>query len=369
MIRLISDIPQLEEIEPIWENIFQKDPMVTPFQKYGYIRASVDYQQELHPQLSILLVKDDMSSQWVAIFPFVVYPKGELRFINADHTDFCAPLILPEYNHYNLYEEVAQYIIHNKDIISLLLDNITANDMLLSAFIPHFKYNICVASDYYSLIPVYRLATDRDAVDGFRFVKKVRRNKLRKIRQKYPEAVFKFFAKKDGDNYPADIIKKLVEQMINNGIRTRAYFSQSMLEFWENLYNSNILSVAVLYDKGCPLVCNFVLKDENNNQYIKWILLYNDSHLNMVLNMFIEEVIYNGNGGIINFARGIYDYKLVNFHPDVKPLFRLYLSKTKKRYVKYFAIMSFHFLLRLISREDAGKLLRGISKTRRIFKR
>lgn len=68
-----------------------------------------------------------------------------------------------------------------------------------------------------------------------------------------------------------------------------------------------------------------------------------DNTWNMKINLMIADYLYNNGGATINFARGIYDYKMVNFHPDVKPLFCLKVSKTKWGHLKNIINTAFHY--------------------------
>jgi hypothetical protein len=367
MIRLISNIESLQDIRDFWIEVYNADPSATPFQSFDYIYASVIFENATNKNsLYIIGIKDDPTNKWIAFFPFSKCRSGELRFLNFRNTDFCGPIIIPEFNHYNLYEELSQFILNEKQIKGVTLDNLLPSSQLMAVFAPHFKYNIITGCNYYSEIEIYNLPKDKDAIDGFRYLRSNRKKNLRRIKERYSDCQYKYVSQLTGDAYPQKEVDILVDVMLKDGIRSRGYFSSTMLQFWEELYNKGILSAALLYKEGKIVSCNFVIEDHKHNQYIKWIMLYADNKFNMAINMFIEDELYKSGGATINFARGIYDYKLVNFHPDVKPLFRLYLSKTKKRYFKYFSIMSFHFLLRLL---NAGKFLRGISKKCRMFKR
>ena len=343
MIKVIRDKDALIEIKTIWNRLYELDTTVTPFQKFDYQLSSL----ALYPniQLYIVLVKNDPTNEWIAVFPFAMDSNHNLCFINARHTDFCAPLIHPDYNHYNLYKELADFIHSDKSIAGLHLDNLIQSSSLLSVLKPHFKYSITHDNNYYSTIPILKLPSDTDSIDSFRFVQAKHRQKLRKTRKNClaQGGRLEILKKADDRKYPEDEINSLMKIMIADGIRAKEYFSDQMLSYFKALYEANILTIALLYESDELRSCNFIYYDERCREYIKWIMLYKENSWNMVLNIMLVDYIYNHGGGSINFARGIYDYKLSNFHPDVKPLFCVKISKTGWGHFRNILSTAFHF--------------------------
>lgn len=344
MIKVISNKTTLADFENEWNNLFEIDATVTPFQSYEYIISSIDFEKDTKSTLHIIFIKDDPTNQWVAIFPFKLNNNGILHYINCAHTDFCAPIIHPDFKHFNLYKELCNYISENTQIKGLDLTNQTSGNQLLSVLKPHFKYTIVHDINYYSSVPVYALPNDKDAIDAFRFVQSKQRRNLRKILSQIDnDCEFCILSTKSGDRFPEKQINHLVNKMISDGIRAREYFNESMLSFWKHLYEYGILSIALISHNGTIESCNFMFYDQKHNQYIKWIMLYVENSWNMKINLKLTQYIYNNGNAEINFARGIYDYKLVNFHPDVKPLFRVIIAKTKWGHFKNIISTAFHF--------------------------
>lgn len=345
MIKVLHDRSELAEFKLIWNEIFEKDPNVTPFQKYEYIDAALVYMSHDNFNLYTILIKDDPTNKWIAIFPFVLDKNNKLRFINARHTDFCAPLIIPQHNNYNLYKEISDYILTNKEIEGIALENVAQTSPLLAVFKPYFRYMITHEMNYYSSIPIYASETDSDSIDAFRYVHSKQRKNLRKTKNRIStECEFRILSASQGDPYPENEISTLINTMLDNGIRAREYFSDKMLSFWRRLYSENVLSIAILTDKTQALSCNFMFYDKKHNEYIKWIMLYKESSWNMAINILIADHIYTDKShGNINFARGIYDYKLTNFHPDVKPLFCVKIAKTRWGHFKNIVSTAIHY--------------------------
>lgn len=343
MIKLISDNNILSEFKTEWDNIFEKDDNASPFQQFDYIYASCQFYKNPEDKLYILLMKDAIAKTWYAAFPFIISPKGTLKFLNYAHSDFCMPVIDPLYNNYNLYRELAEYIIKDKNVRGLELHNLSGNNLFLDGLSPHFPFHIIHQINHYSTLSVQVNETDKDFIDCLRNItskkKWVHRKMLKSSNDNWS---LKMYSLSMGNNFPLDEINTLSNEMISIGIRTKDYFSENMLAFWKSLYENNILTIALLYDKDIIMAANLMIFDSKRNEYISWITLYTEKSWNVAINIKILEYIYI-NGGNLNFARGIYDYKLVNFHPDVKALFCVKIAKTKWGHFKNIMSTAFHF--------------------------
>lgn len=344
MIKIIRDIETLNKYKPVWTSIFEADPLATPFQSFSFVISSINNLEFSQQSLFIIFVKNDQIKDWVGIFPFIRQKNGDLRFLYYSLIDFCNPIIRPEFNNYNIYEELSQFLIKDKSVKGLILDNLKSDSPLLSSFKPFFNNYICYVSDFYSLLPIYKLKNDVNPIDSFRFINNKKKKKLSKIRKNLDEYNFRVY-KIENEVYPEDEIISLCEFMISEGTRSEDFLTKSMINFWKTLYNSGIMQIAIIKRDNETLACNMLFYSEKNSEIIKWITLYKESHWNMAINLMLCENLYYKGGGIINFARGIYDYKLTNYHPEVKPLLRLYLAKTNKKYLVYLYKSNFYFLL------------------------
>lgn len=345
MIKVITNKDSLIEFSSSWGVLYEGCPYSTPFQKFEYIVHSIDFSLGKDDQIYIIAVKMPQANKWVAVFPLYIDAKKTLRFINARHSDFCAPLILPQYDHYNLFVEVSDYIKHDGRIKAIVFENLTVDNPLVGMLKSEFKYIITYDFNDYSTVSIAKASGDVDSVDAFRGVPSKRRGKLRKIkREKNTNCVFEIFSKSHGQVYPQKYIDDLVDHMISSNMRAREYLSDIMLAFWEKLYESGVVDVAILYQNDVVVACSFLLVDEKKREYIEWIILYRDKSWNVSICLQIEEYLYsNEENSIFNFARGIYDYKLVNFHPDVKPLFRVMIAKTKWGHFKNIMATAIHY--------------------------
>lgn len=344
MIKVIVNGEELRDFEEVWHGLYAEVPCVTPFQKFEYIRASISFMGTDKYRLHIICIKDDSTNRWVAIFPLCLGRNGILYYINYHHSDFCLPLIHPDFDHYNLYKELSEYFQSNNVIRGIRWDNLLSNSQLLSVLKSHFRYSIVHDINYYSSIPIYATSSDKDFIDAFRYVAAKQRRTLRKTLSKIEtDCEFTILSAQNGDSYPERQISEIVHKMVDDGIRAEEYFSERMLFFWKQLFEDGVLSIAMISRVGEVESCNFMYYDKKNNEYIKWIMLYVESSWNMKINIMIARYIYENGGAAINFARGIYDYKLVNFHPDVKPLFRVMIAKTKWGHFKNIISTAFHY--------------------------
>lgn len=349
MINIIDNIEKLDVFRDEWCRLFIMDTDASPFQSFEYVKASIEFCKHESGKLHIICIKDDPTNQWIAIFPLILNSNGILTYINYKHTDFCLPIVAPQYNNYNTYKELSEYILSNKEISGILWDNITPNSQLLSVLKPHFRYSIVHDINYFSSIVINKLPGDKDSIDSFRYVKAKQRKNLRKTFSKISDScVLQICSKSTGYSYPEKQISLLINKMVSDGIRKKCYFSDSMQNFWRHLYDNDVLTVALISENGKVESANFMYYDNKQNQYIKWIMLYMDNTWNMKINLMIADYLFNNGGATINFARGIYDYKMVNFHPDVKPLFCLKVSKTKWGHFKNIFNTAFHYFKPII---------------------
>lgn len=345
MIKLISDIPSLETFRPFWDEIFDSDYYATPFQHYDYINLSLKLHDN-NTRLYIITVIDQPTNKYVAIFPFLLEKNGVLVFINSTHSDFCKPLISPNYNHFPLYQEVAGYINNDKNVKGLSLDNIVADSFLLSGFRPFFKNVICLDVNYYLTVDIVNDNTDKDSVYAIRNISSKKRGLLKKQKNQLFDNGFVFGLKniRNNDVFPSEDVESLIDFMIAEGTRTKTYFSHKMRDFIYNLYCSGLLSIATLYKDNILMSCAFMFYDNKKTEYIEWVILQRNKSFNMATNLLLIDYLYNNHqNSTINFGRGIYDYKLTNFHPDVKPLFRVMISKNKWGHFKNIIRTAIHY--------------------------
>lgn len=336
MIKIITKEEDFIALKPVWNNIYDECSYVTPFQSYDYIRLSWDFCKSQATKLYILEVCHTNPSCIIALFPTCLGKKGNLTFVNAPYTDFCDAIISPQHDNYNLYQEVSDFIKKDKNIKYVDFYSLQSNSKLLSSFAPFFGSIYIDNINYYSKLNISPRNSDKDFIDSFTSLKAKGKKNLRKCKEGLDTLFeFKLFSKKNGNLYPEHEIKVLVDYMISNKMRSKDYLSDNLLQFIKGLYASELLTISLSIHKNEVKSCNFIFFDAKNNEYIKWIMIYKNSLWNMSSNLYLANHIYNQGGGIINFARGIYDYKMTNFHPDVYTLYHMCIFKKNIPFFNY----------------------------------
>ena len=118
--------------------------------------------------------------------------------------------------------------------------------------------------------------------------------------------------------------------MISIGKRTSEYLSDSFYNYFRQLYENGQLVVALLRDNDELCACNFFLVDRHANEFVSWVVLYKMNHHNTALMLFSLDYMYKHDFYNLNFARGVYAYKLQNFHPEIHVLQRLTIYRSKR---------------------------------------
>lgn len=328
MIKVITSFDKDDILENEWNRLFQVCPYVTPFQTFDFVSTASKYISSEKETLYIIVVVDDRTKEYKAILPTSIDRRGIVRFLCQDYMDFCSALVNPIYDNYSLYEEIVEYLKQTKGIRGVEFTNLKHDNPLLSTlkpFAPNFHVKECA---FYSMLPLSQENEDKDFVDGLRSLNAKKKKNLRRYYDSFKENyVLKLLCKERGNLYPSDAIREMTLLMINKGIRSKEYFSSNMLRLWEELYEKCVLDIAVLIKDKDVVSINFIYNDKKHSEIIKWIMLYEDNSFNKAINLMIAEELYRQGGYTINFARGIYDYKLVNFHPDVKTLFKVTINK------------------------------------------
>lgn len=326
MIEIISTRESLDAIKRDWEQLFEADSTATPFQRFEYIVASLNF-NENWDNLHILIYRLH-SKEVVAIFPFVLQ-KGRLEFINASHTDFCNALIDPAHNNYALYRSVAEYIKENKNIKAVRLENLLRDSSLIASFKADFPYCIIRDCNFYSTVEIIKNSEQEHFVDGITSLNSKKRiNLKKKYKQFSADCEFRIVSITKKNSFPKEILSDLVNTMISQGSRSGSYFDRKMFKFWEEMFNGGLVEIGILFEKDVPKVCQFIFPDNKRMELIQWMLVFEKPIWNGRANIMECENAYNS-GYSINFARGIYPYKMTNFHPSVYPLFRVDIAKTK----------------------------------------
>ena len=325
MIKVITTKDEFETFKQEWDEFYSQLKYVTPFQSYSFNFNSWS-KQESYKQLHIICIYRQVDMVLQAIFPCIITKEGILQFINGIHSDFCGALIHEKVRKdYRLYKEFADHINRIEMIKGFMFDNLK-EDNYLSAILGYFFKGLQTRiSNRWSYFQVCApKESDQSYLDSMVHLSKNDKYKLVNIDKKITPYRMKMF-RIDREAYPKDMMDGIVRTMLEAGIRTEAYFSDNFKHILENLYNDGVLSVAVTLDGDEPLVANLYLIQ--GDEYINWIAVYKEGRYNTINLLQSVEYIYNNGGGILNFARGIYAYKVGNFRSEIHNLYRIEYSK------------------------------------------
>jgi len=323
MIKVYYTAEEMESLKGPWTELYSECENVTPYQSYGYNIAAL-------PLLSgnLHIITWIRKNIMMAIFPFYVDSSKTLRFINDRHTDFCGPLVRKEaYGDFHMCEELAEHIKETKEIKKAKLENMRY-DLFQTSLQFQLKGSFLFSYSRYSFFNVPKVGVAKSAIDSLAQLDKKEKYRLKNIASKMDKALaeWKNYDSAAGEAWPEELIATLTDSMVKAGIRKQKYFSPAYLEFVKNVYDSGLLMISSTYLEGQPVSCNLYLK--NGKEMIDWMAFYVQPSYNAWnLLQFLSWFHENG-GGILNFARGIYMYKMHNYRPALGSLDRLRYSKS-----------------------------------------
>ena len=334
MITIEKDFVKNESLESNWNELFNNSVETTIFQSYSFNKIVWD-KLKGKGELYIILVSHNNTKKYLALFPCFI-KKRCLRFINESDSDFCGPLFRRGYEHnYSLNEEIAGFFQSSKDFNRIVFSNMTPQTSILTSFRPFLKESVSYPMNYYSFFQIEQYETGISYIDRIDQIGNAKdRNRLKKLDNKVRDLHLEIIKKSESKEYPERIVSSLVRTMIQNGIRTNAYFNHQFLSVFKELYDNNLILIAVTWKGSDPVSLSLSLTN-SKNEIIQWIALYKEKQYNIYNIMQLVKYLYETGGNVrFNFARGIYEYKLRNFRPVLKSLYCLRYSKSIYNQVK-----------------------------------
>lgn len=323
MLEVICSKEEFFGLEESWNDLYDRSAGVTPFQSFAFCRESL-------PLLSggLHIICWYRKQELMAIFPLYLDRKGTLRFINDRHSDFCGPLMMSQASgDFHMCEAFAEHVRDTSEIRRVRLENMRC-DSFQSSLQLQMKSSLLYSYSRYSLFRVVNGGADKSAVDALSQLTVKEKYRLKNIVSKMEKSGvrWKSYDKSAGDAWPERVITELTDSMVESGIRKRKYFSPQYLAFVKGVYESGQMMISVTFDGDKPLSCNLYLK--NGEEFIDWMAFYVEPSNNAWnLLQFLDRFHADG-GGVLNFARGIYKYKIHNYRPSVYGLDRFHYSKS-----------------------------------------
>jgi hypothetical protein len=320
-----------------WNNIYNEGNY-TPFSSYDW---SHNWWLNIgKPKLFVILYYKQNIQESVALFPFMIDSKGVLRFIADNHCDYCEFITSPNVElDLSSLSKITFGLINNEPSISSMELN---NLVISNPFIGHL-YNqggfrqFTHVSNASSSIVINKNTSLFSCFEGKR---KKLRSELKRVYKKHTGASSKIYTHKDA--FPKDVIHDLFNDMVARGERNASYLNKEFLATIEKLYDKNHLIIHELRIEDNPISLNFCMKSKNH--YVLWLDLYKDvQYINIASYLkFMEYINKNENFSSfkIDFGRGLYNYKIKNFKPDIIPQLTYFYSKTSKKF--FFYLTSFY---------------------------
>jgi hypothetical protein len=320
MIKVIKNINELEEIREYWNVLYEEDDNCTPFQSFAYNYISW---KRFHQDYSlfVILFYQNQEKAPCAIFPFCVDSKNCLRFINEDHSDFQTVITKKSAKvDLKMYEEVYGFIKSQPNIQRVCLNHLRHDDLLLHYLGHVSSYARLYGTESYSYLPISPNQEEGGSfIDSLHHLTAKERNRLKNIEKKASDLSFKIISI-ESDDYPEKEVGELVQIMIDKGIRSSAYFTDNLLGFIKDLYQAGVLKIGMIF-QGQDLGSISFYYQCQNGMCIQWIIVYSDKAYNLQAKLKIINSVYEGGGGIFNFGRGTYAYKIQHFRPIIQNLF------------------------------------------------
>jgi len=323
-------------LEEKWVFLFEELEEKNIFKSFSW---NYSWWNEIKQTNSLFIVTffSNIPEKLCAIFPFAIDAKGVLRFIADTHSDYSDILISSGLDRSELYEiskTFNQIIENSNEILAIELKNLTSSYGYLSIILSSFNdkkvfYNSNASSNM--------IIQGNDFSSCFSHLKAKKRNKLKRLLKKHSTFSTRLYFS-NNHTFPESTIKDIVQEMKDNGTRDQNFLNSTLLKIIRTLYENNHLIIHEVYDNDKTLVMNFILHHQSSQNYLIWISVYRNIpkiHIASYL-LFIEKMCKNSKDFIIlDFGRGLYDYKIHNFLPEIYLQFTFFYAKNNIVFFKY----------------------------------
>ena len=333
-VRIISEIQEFFEYKDQWDAIFNKhDYSFFQSFEFNYYSWISELSKNKLNRLCIISLKNN--GLVFAILPLYIDSKRRLRFINDRHADFCDLLSEQKFEFETILSEIRdKFKFHSVHFI-----NFTKDSFLYKLFkTNHLNNSLVMTHVKYSDITISAGSFPNSVIR----YKSKQKTEFRRVKKKNLGKDHYILQKDDDQDFPINEIYKLRERIIKLRLRKDNFLDEGRLLLLRELYNSNRIFISLVKTKVNTHAISFISR--NKNDYLFWIDMYDNSKMINIYNyiLFIEKISLN-NSVNINFGRGVYDYKIENFKPDIKQLFAVYIYKNK------FKLSLFMFVERIIN--------------------
>tara|TARA_B110000196_G_C21088214_1_gene636149 strand:+ start:377 stop:1405 length:1029 start_codon:yes stop_codon:yes gene_type:complete len=320
-IKVISNISDFKNLEEDWDTLFSTKNNYSTFQsfEFNYFSWKHDLSKSKNI-LSIVVLYEDNTIK--SILPFYIDRRLRLRFINDLHADFCDCLTNIEINLNEVIKELqSKFIIRYFNLI-----NLRTNSCILENQLPN--YCKLISSSEYSILQLEK-GVFPDNFSRYRSKQKTEFRRIKKINKDKKHEIIDC----NISVFPVSDIQILRSEMIKLGLRDKIFLPSSQLLLIEELYNKGKIILSIVKTNNKINAISFVIKD--STQYLIWIDMFDESKMINIFNYILLISVLNSEESLrINFGRGDYRYKLLNFLPQSKDLFSLQIFSSKWQELK-----------------------------------
>lgn len=327
-IKVLNTDRQLLNIKDDWNALYEEGSY-SVFQSFDFC-----YESSIGKSIFIICLIDGIKI--IEIWPCEIINR-KLRFINDTHADFCDIITSSKSS-----DAIANYLKEINLHGSLRFKNIKSCSFVKSK-LSMFDFYYLSNSISYSVLHLDK--TIAFPSNFHHFVNRQKR-RLKRILNKYSGNLILYNT--SNSKFPISDIIKLKDKMIFLKYRNTNFLDKSFLRLSESLFNSGKLIVSKLVLDNEVVALSLLFKSGNN--YSFWVDMYNDlKMINIYHNtLFIKNMTQSSNASF-NFGRGVYNYKIQNFSPEILPLeeisvFNSYFEKICFQFYKYlnFRIIKFY---------------------------
>ncbi|MEE2700025.1 MAG: hypothetical protein VYD71_01505 [Bacteroidota bacterium] len=318
-IEIVNNSDDFLDLKNDWDSLYNL-VNCSAFQSFNFNYYSwiSDLKNNKRNQLAIAVIKKKLET--VAIFPFYVDAKRQLRFINDVHADFCDCISREEIDLQQLFSFLKKTSAFN----TIHLINIKDNASIKTYFkIDETPNSLLLPFERYAFINLEKGIFP----DNYLKFKSKQKTEFRRIQKKNNDKKH-FILSAETEVLPKSEILVLKEKMIALGFRKKYFLPKSQLTLIEELYNKKLISLSIVRKENKIHALSFVLK--KSNEYLFWIDMFDESKMVNLFNYTsIMSKLSSENAVCMNLGRGLYNYKIVNFNPKIAQLYAIHIFNSK----------------------------------------
>lgn len=331
-------------MEEEWNALYERCLQRTSFQSFDWNYSWYEKERE---NFDLFLITYYKTNDLSALFPFWIDKTGTLRFIADTHTDYC--YFLSEIVHgsdaYVMMKHVTKKIIEEPKCKRIELKNISQNSSLIALFSTFFDNKRLLfnsnATSYISFTP------KENFFSSFSHLNAKKKQVLKQMLKH--NSIYRSKIHSYPSEYPEEKVNLLVNDMIARGERSEEFFNQKMLSIFNDLFKKKIIVIHEVYDEENGTVAMNIAIRLDKARYMLWIDIFKDiKKINVLSNLLFLKHLYESESEpfIFDLGRGVYEYKLKNFQPDIELQYTFFYAKENFEYSKYILKLSTKLILK-----------------------